>query len=133
MRADYPTDLRDELLLDPEPFGQLREELRGADVPEVERMSGHDGRPDLLDDGRHLSSATAGALEGDYLPAGHLQYRPDIEAVPRSRCALPMRPLLARYSSVPTAKSMFAPPMALFTARLISPKSPPSSIQRSAS
>src|SRR5215210_5773684 len=40
VRPDDTADLRDELLLDPELFGELGEELGGGDVPEVERSSG---------------------------------------------------------------------------------------------
>src|SRR5215213_4044448 len=76
---DDPPDLSDELLLDPELFSQLGEELGGGDVPEVELMSGLRGRPDLLDDGRHLALATTGAFERHDLPARYLEHRPDIE------------------------------------------------------
>src|SRR5918993_3043912 len=77
--ADDPPDLSDELLLDPELFGQLGEELGGGDVPEVELTPGLRGRPDLLDDGRHLASAATGTFERHDLPARHLEHRPDIE------------------------------------------------------
>src|SRR5215208_7124779 len=73
------TDLRDELLLDPEPFGQFGEELGGRDVPEVEGPSGIRGRLHILDDRRHLPLATAGPFERNDLSLCHLQYRPDIE------------------------------------------------------
>src|SRR5919199_4290954 len=83
VRPDDPADLRDELLLDPEPFGEFREEFGGGDVPEIEGPSGLHGRPDLLDDGRHLPLATAGTFERDDLPAGHLEHRPHIEGAPQ--------------------------------------------------
>src|SRR5215210_930832 len=76
---DDPPDLSDELLLDPELFGQLGEELGGGDVPEVELTSCLRGRPDLLDDGRHLALAAAGTFERNDLPARYLENRPDIE------------------------------------------------------
>src|ERR687897_1264865 len=76
---DDPPDLSDELLLDPELFGQLGEELGGGDVPEVELTPGLRGRPDLLDDGRHLASAATGTFERHDLPARYLEHRPDIE------------------------------------------------------
>src|SRR5918994_6318388 len=76
---DDPPDLSDELLLDPELFGQLGEELGGGDVPEVELTSGLRGRPDLLDDGRHLAPAATGTFERHDLPARYLEHRPDIE------------------------------------------------------
>src|SRR5215203_1831341 len=91
-----PADLSDELLLDPESFGQLREELGGGDVSEVERPSGFDGGPDLLDNGRHLPLAPAGALEGDYLPSGHLQYRPDIQGGAEQALRTPDAPALGQ-------------------------------------
>src|SRR5215210_5937365 len=77
--SDDTADLRDELLLDPEPFGQLGEELGGGDMPEVERSSGLSSGPDLLDDGRHLPFATAGTFERNDLSVCHLEHRPDIE------------------------------------------------------
>ena len=49
------------------------------DVPEVELTSGLDGRPDLLDDGRHLALAAARTFEGNDLPACYLEHGPDIE------------------------------------------------------
>src|SRR5215203_3431374 len=76
---DDPPDLSDELLLDPELFGQLGEELGGGDVPEIELTSGLRGRPDLLDDGRYLAPAAAGTFERNDLPARYLEHRPDIE------------------------------------------------------
>src|SRR5215211_4148843 len=79
---DDPPDLSDELLLDPDLFGQLGEELGGSDVPEVELTSGLRGRPDLLDDGRHLAPAATGTLERNDLPACYLEHRPDIEGCP---------------------------------------------------
>src|SRR5215211_1882443 len=79
VRPDDTADLRDELLLDPEPLGELGEELGGGDVPEVERSSGLRGRPDLFDDGRHLPFAPAGTFEGNDLSVCHLEHRPDIE------------------------------------------------------
>src|SRR5918993_4129836 len=77
--SDDPPDLSDKLLLDPELFGQLGEELWGGDVPEVELTSGLRGRPDLLDDGRHLAPAATGTFERHDLPARYLEHRPDIE------------------------------------------------------
>src|SRR5215210_530001 len=79
VRTYDTTDLRDELLLDPEPFGQFGEELGSGDVPEVEGPSGLRGRPYLLDDRRHLPLATAGPFERNDLSLCHLQYGPDIE------------------------------------------------------
>src|SRR5215204_3817112 len=80
---DDPPDLSDELLLDPELFCQLGEELGGGDVPEVELTSSLRGRPDLLNDGRHLAPAASGTLERHDLPARYLEYRPDIEGCPK--------------------------------------------------
>src|ERR671920_2381279 len=74
-----PPDLSDELLLDPELFGKLGEELGGGDVPEVELASGLRRRPDLLDDRRQLPPAAPGSFERNDLPARDLQHRPDIE------------------------------------------------------
>src|ERR671910_2383248 len=76
---DDPPDLSDELLLDPELFGQFGEELWGGDMPKVELTSGLRGRPDLLDDGRHLAPAAAGTFERNDLPALYLEHGPDIE------------------------------------------------------
>src|ERR671921_1622346 len=50
VRPDDTADLGDELLLHAEGFGELGDELRRGDVPEVERASGLHGRPDLLRD-----------------------------------------------------------------------------------
>src|ERR687897_2771849 len=77
--SDDPPDLSDKLLLDPELFGQLGEELWDGDVPEVELTSCLRGRPDLLDDGRHLAPAAAGTFERNDLPAPYLEHGPDIE------------------------------------------------------
>src|SRR5215203_2115211 len=79
VRPDDAPDLRDELLLDPEPFGELGEELGGGDVPAVEGSSGLRGGPDLFDAGRHLPFAPAGTFERNDPPACHLEHRPDIE------------------------------------------------------
>src|SRR5215210_227038 len=79
VRPDDTADLSYELLLDPEPVGQLREEFGGCDMPEVERAFGLYGQPDLLDHARQLPLATAGTFERNDLPACHLQYGPDIE------------------------------------------------------
>src|SRR5215210_343445 len=79
VRPDDTADLRDELLLDPELFGELGEEFGGGNVPEVERSSGLRGRPYLLDDARHLPLAAPGTLEWHDLPACHLEHRPDVE------------------------------------------------------
>ena len=93
MGPDDPAYLRDELLLDPELVGQLGEELGGGDVPEVELTACLDGRPDLLDDGRHLALAAARPFVGDDLARPYPQHGPDVEGGPTRRCALPMRPL----------------------------------------
>ena len=105
---DDPPDLSDELLLDPELFGQFGEELWGGDMPEVER------RPASA---AGLTSSTMVAiwrlrprvrLKGMISPPAISSTGLTSRAVPRRRCALPMRPLLARYSSVPTAKRTLA-------------------------
>src|SRR5215210_1273327 len=75
-------DLGDELLLDAEVLGELGDELRPRDVPEVERASGLDRGPDLVDDGGHLPLAPAGALEGGDLSIRDLQHGPDVERRP---------------------------------------------------
>src|SRR5215213_11247453 len=79
---DDAADLGDELLLDAEVLGELGDELRRRDVPEVERAPGLDGGPDLVDYGGHLPLASAGALEGRDLSIRYLQHGPDVERRP---------------------------------------------------
>src|SRR5918992_4490691 len=60
--TDDPAYLGHELLLYPEPLGEFRELLRRGDVPEIEWAPGLRHGLDLLDDGRQLPLAPAGAL-----------------------------------------------------------------------
>src|SRR5215210_1375661 len=70
--TDDAADLGDELLL------QLGDKLGRRDVPEIQRASGLDGRPDLVYYRGHLPLASTRALEGRDLSAGNLQHRPDV-------------------------------------------------------
>src|SRR5918998_4343294 len=74
--TDDPAYLGHELLFYAEPLGELREQLRGGDVTEVEGASSLRCRLDLLDDGRHLPLAPARPLVGDDLPVLDPQNRP---------------------------------------------------------
>ena len=80
--TDYPAYLRHEPLLHPEPLGELREQLRGGDMPEVQRTSGLGCGFDLIDDGRHLALAPTGPLVRDDLTVLDPQYRADVERRP---------------------------------------------------
>src|SRR3712207_8015223 len=52
--TDDPAYLGNELFLRPKLLGELREQLRGGDVPEEQGLSSFRCRLDLLDDGCHL-------------------------------------------------------------------------------
>src|SRR5215208_3812704 len=47
------------------------------------RRGAHRGRPDLLDDRRHLAPAAPSTFERNDLPARYLEHRPDIEGCPK--------------------------------------------------
>src|ERR687894_1573702 len=92
--TDDPAYLGHELLLYLEPLRQLREQIRGRNVPEVEGAPGLGRGLDLLDDGRHLPLAPAGPLVWDDLPVldpqdwAHVERRPDQAPRPPHATAL---------------------------------------------
>src|SRR3712207_1508005 len=81
--TDNPAYLGHELLLHPEPLGEFRELLRRGDVPEIQWAPGLRHGLDLLDDGRQLPLAPAGALVRDDLPVLDPQNRADVERRPQ--------------------------------------------------
>src|SRR5829696_695796 len=89
---DDTADLGHEFLLDAEVLGELGDELRRGDVPEVERATSLHGRPDLVDDGGHLPFAPAGPLEGSDLCPGHPEDGPDVERRPDQALCPPYVP-----------------------------------------
>src|SRR4028119_547410 len=82
VRTAHAPYLRHGRSLYPEPLGELRDRLRRADVPEVQRASGLRGRPHFFEDGVHLPPAPAGAFVGDYLAVDKLQHGPHVEGGP---------------------------------------------------
>src|SRR5215212_8496750 len=79
---DDAADLGDEFLLDAKVFGELGDELRRGDVPEIEGTSGLHRWPDLIDDGGHLPLAPASPFEGRDLSPCHPEDGPDVERRP---------------------------------------------------
>src|SRR5919199_4174527 len=72
-----PAYLAHKLHLYAEPLCELREELGGCDVPEVQGMPGLGCGFDFLDYGRDLALAAAGSPVWNYLPILDAQYGAD--------------------------------------------------------
>src|SRR5829696_2143169 len=80
--TDDPAYLRDELLLHPEPLGELGKEFGGRDVTEEQWATSLGRRSDFLHDGGHLPLAAARPFVRDHLAVFDPQDRADVQGRP---------------------------------------------------